>query len=255
MTPIKMSLVLAAWMAVSGYALETAYVSFDHPEGWKCELSQGVWICQNTVEPDRRESVVLSIATVATEWDNLDNYLKYLNESKTLKEENGKVIKSKVTYARKRNINGVTWVDSLHHNSELPGFWARYVATVQNKLAILITYIVSDEHYTRMAPKFERMISSLKPRADFDLNVASKQGDGPLPGGAKIGPITKNILSERLNTSHAKPEAEAPPEDDGSLITLGIGVLLLGAAGVWLMMRRRKKAGSNSGPGRNRKAS
>jgi hypothetical protein len=246
--------ILWAWNAL---ALETAYVSFDHPEGWRCELSQGVWICQNTQEPDRRESVVLSIATMATEWDTLDNYLKYLSEPRTLKEESGKTIRSKVTYARKRNINGVQWVDSLQHNSELPGFWSRYVATVQNKLAILITYIVSDEHYSKMAPQFERMVSSLKPRSDFDLNVASKQGDGPIPGSTKLGPLTKSILADRLNTQRKTAEqAEELPEEQGSL-ALALGVLLMGAGAVFWVLHRRKKhnAALRENRNRNRKAS
>lgn len=259
MNSIKSGLLLALValfvVAKSASALETAYVSFDHPEGWRCELSQGVWICQNSTEPDRRESVVLSIATMATEWDTLDNYVKYLSEPRTLKEENGKTIRSKVTYARKRNINGVMWVDSLQHNSELPGFWSRYVATVQNKLAILITYIVSDENYSRLAPQFERMVSSLKPRADFDLNVASKQGDGPIPGSTKLGPLTKSILADRLNTQRKKTEDDEAPADDGALTGALVGGGLVVGIAVYLVMRRRRKQKGGSEAGRNRKAS
>jgi hypothetical protein len=256
MNPLKFWSLLLCFWAANGLALETAYVSFDHPDGWRCELSQGVWICQNTVEPERRESVVLSIATMATEWDTLDNYVKYLSEPRTLKEENGKTIKSKVTYARKRNIGGVMWVDSLQHNSELPGFWSRYVATVQNKLAILITYIVSDDNYAKMAPQFERMVSSLKPRADFDLNVASKQGDGPIPGSTKLGPLTKSILADRLNTQRKKTDTEETPQEEGSL-GLVAGTALLGGAVVYWILRRRKNKNpkGGSGEGRNRKAS
>lgn len=258
MNSLKIWSLLALFGAVNAFALETAYVSFDHPDGWRCELSQGVWICQNTAEPERRESVVLSIATMATEWDTLDNYVKYLSEPRTLKEENGKTIRSKVTYARKRNIGGVMWVDSLQHNSELPGFWSRYVATVQNKLAILITYIVSDDNYTKMAPQFERMISSLKPRADFDLNVASKQGDGPIPGSTKLGPLTKSILADRLNTQRKKTDTEETHPDDSGSTGLVLVTMIAGAAAVyWLLQRRKKRRGGKgggSGEGR-RKAS
>src|SRR5438067_870320 len=125
---------LLSVLAQPARALTTAYVSFEHPDGWRCELSQGVWICQSTLEADRKESVVLSIATMATEWDTLENYEEYLKQPRTIQDEDGKTITSKVTYTRRRNINGTTWVDSLQHDSELPGFWARYVATVQNKL-------------------------------------------------------------------------------------------------------------------------
>src|SRR5262245_36467254 len=118
-----------AFVCSTAFGLVTAYVSFDHPDGWRCELSQGVWICQSGVETDRKESVILSIATTATEWDSVDNYEKYLKESRQIQDEEGNTLTSKVSYVRKRNINGLMWVDSLQFNSELPGFWARYLAT------------------------------------------------------------------------------------------------------------------------------
>ena len=249
--------VFVAWLSPA-FALKTAYVSFDHPEGWRCELSQGVWICQSTAENDRRESVVLSIATRATEWDTVDNYLQYLQKPRTIQDEQGKPIESKVTYARKRDINGVTWVDSLQVNSELPGFWSRYIATVQNKLAILITYVVSEENYQRLAPQFERMVASLRPNAEFDLNIASKQGDAPLPGADKLGPLQANILKERLrpaSTSLKANEESAPEESDESSPWTLVGALVfLVAAVAWVVKRRRKKPGSKKEPSRDKGA-
>jgi hypothetical protein len=231
---------LVAFWALPAFALKTAYVSFDHPEGWRCELSQGVWICQSTLEGERRESVVLSIATMATEWDTTDNYLEYLKKPRTITDDQGKPVESKVTYARKRDINGVIWVDSLQVNSELPGFWSRYVATVHNKLAILITYVVSQEQYNRLAPQFERMVASLRPNAEFDLNIASKQGEAPLPGSAKLGPLQANILRERLKPAAKVEVAEEPGGD--STMTLVATVVLVGAAGYWFLRRRKKTA-------------
>lgn len=237
-----------ALLASPAFGLTTAYVSFDHPEGWKCELNQGVWICQSSVETDRKESVVLSIATMASEWDTLDNYEKYLKESRTIQDEDGTQLTSNVKYARRRNINGVVWVDSLQFNSELPGFWARYLATVhttgQTKLAILITYIVSEERYKQLAPAFERMVSSLKPNSEFNLNIATKQGDGPLPGSQIIGQVQRNIIADRLTVRKKTPEekkVEVASGDDNTTMLVGAG----GAAVVLLLLmriRKRRKA-------------
>src|SRR5262249_17613417 len=99
------------FLSMPAWALTNAYVSFDHPEGWKCELSQGVWICQSTVEPDRKESVVLSIATMASEWDTIENYEEWLKTARTIQDEEEKTYTAEVKYVRKRNINGHTWVD------------------------------------------------------------------------------------------------------------------------------------------------
>lgn len=234
--------------APSAFALTTAYVQFDHPDGWRCELSQGVWICQSTLEQDRKESVVLSIATMATEWDTLENYEEYLKQPRNIQDEDGKTITSKVTYTRRRNINGTTWIDSLQHDSELPGFWARYVATVQNKLAILITYIVSDERYAQLAPQFEHMVASLKPNSEFDLNIPTKQGDGPLPGSNVLGPLRSKILSEKLNLkrpkTEKKPEEEAPADESPQNPMQTVAVVGgAGAAIFYILRRRRKKPG------------
>ncbi len=239
-------LVLSFHFGISvSMALTTAYVQFEHPDGWKCELSQGVWICQSTQDADRKESVVLSIATPATEWDKIENYEEYLKQPRNIPDQDGKSLTSKVTYSRKRNINGQTWVDSLQFNSELPGFWSRYLATVHNKLAILITYIVSDEQYKKLAPQFERMASSLKLNAEFDLNIASKQGDGPIPGREKLGAVQQEILAARLNLSKKKDDKKAgvtsvgPGIDKNMLIGVGAGVVLLLLV---LRIRRKKRA-------------
>jgi hypothetical protein len=183
---------------------------------------------------------------MATEWDTLDNYEEYLKQPRTIQDEDGNTITSKVTYTRKRNINGTVWIDSLQHNSELPGFWARYVATVQNKLAILITYIVSDERYAQLAPQFERMVASLKPNSEFDLNIASKQGDGPLPGSTILGPMRKNILESRLNLGEKSktPKKEEPPADTGNSPVGTVAVVGGAGAAIYYILRRRKKKGS-----------
>jgi hypothetical protein len=238
---------------VPAWALKTAYVSFDHPEGWRCELSQGVWICQSTAEAERRDSVVLSIATMATEWDTIDNYLEYLKKPRTITDDQGKPLESKVTYARKRDINGITWIDSLQVNSELPGFWSRYVATVHNKLAILITYVVSQEHYQRLAPQFERMVGSLRPNAEFDLNIASKQGEMPLPGASKLGPVSSDILRERLKPA-SPPREETPEEPEGDSSTVWLAMLVLVAAAAYWVVRKRRSPKKKNPPNSDRGA-
>jgi len=222
-----MRLLLTFLCSLPVFALTTQYVSFEHPESWKCELNQGVYICQGTQDPDRKESLVLSIATIAGEWDSLDAYEKYLKTPRTIQDDTGAEFESKISYTRKRNINGVMWIDSLQYNSELPGFWSRYTATVQNKLAILITYIVSDEHYSKMAPKFEKMISSLKPSNEFESSISSSQGKSGLPGNTILGPkTTKDLISERLNKKE-NPSAEPKSKPDGTNDNANLPLLLV----------------------------
>lgn len=245
MRPLYLRLLIAYFLiSTSGFALTTAYLSFEHPDGWACEFSKGVWVCQSSSSPDREESVVLSIATLATEWDTLDNFVDYLKQPKTIEDDSGAKFNSEVRYVRKRNINGFNWVDSLQFNADLPGFWSRYVATVSEtpkaKLAILVTYIVSDARYKELAPQFERMVSSLKPNMEFDLNEATRQGQNPLPTADKLGPLQENILAERLKGK--KPSAKLPAPGGGSTTIFWLVLTGAIAGGALLVIRRRRKA-------------
>ncbi|MBM4302959.1 MAG: hypothetical protein FJ112_01380 [Deltaproteobacteria bacterium] len=239
-------LLLVLWV-FPVFGLTTQYVSFEHPETWRCELNQGVYICQGTQEPDRKESLVLSIATIAGEWDSLEAYEKYLKTPRTIQDDTGASFESKISYTRRRNINGINWIDSLQYNSELPGFWTRYTATVQNKLAILITYLVSDEHYSKMAPKFEKMIASLKPSNEFESSISSSQGKSGLPGNTILGPkAQKDLLSSRLNTKKnatAEPKANVNDSNDADqeLLLLVAGGLVVALLLVKVMKKKKPK--------------
>ena len=234
---MRLSLLLLFWTA-SAFGLVTAYVSFDQPEGWNCELAEGVWICQSTLEPDRKESIVLSIATVAGEWDTLDNYETYLKKPKTIQDEEGNELTSKATYVRRRNINGVNWVDSLQFNSELPGFYARYLATVHRNLAILITYIVSEDRYSSLGSQFERMVASLKTNDEFDLSHPSKTGDVMVPGSEVLGSKLNALVRNRVGKKKAAEVVAPAPENNPAAL---IGVLLLVVLSGYYILKVRKK--------------
>lgn len=237
---------LLFFISIPALALKTAYVSFDTPDGWRCDLSEGVWICQTMVETHRKDSVVLSIASLATDWDTLDNYEKYLNQTRTIRDDQGKSYDSKIIWARRRKINQIEWIDSLQFNSEIPGFYARYLGTThttgQTKLAILITYVVSGDKYAYFSPLFDRMIATLKPNTEFDINIPSMQGELPLHGNQKLGSVPK-ILAERLDIKKRQSTDLVEVETESSSRTLPtiLFLILLAAAGVYLIIRRRRK--------------
>lgn len=233
--------ILTLFLARPVLALKTTYVAFDHPEGWKCDFTEGVWICQSTLDPDRKESLVMSIAALASEWDNIENFEDYLKQPREIKDDAGNAITSEISYTRRRNLNGHIWIDSLQHNSELPGFWTRYLATVNQRLAILITYIVSDEHYSKLAPQFERMVVSATLVNDSGGSVPSEQGETALPGPERLGPST-DLLKSRLNVS--KGDKTAQPDKGDSL---ALPLIVLAAAVTYLVWRRKKKKAKDSG--------
>lgn len=236
-------LFLAFFVALPAFALfETRYVSFQEPEGWKCENIERTYYCQATKDPERKESLVMTLGVQATEWDSLDAYEKFLKVPKTITEEDGKTpITSKVIYARKRNLNGTVWVDALHFQSELPGFWARYLATVNSPVSILVTYIVSDEYYNQISPQFERMVTSLKVNTGFNaMNVPpTKQGE-LVPGADKMGPKTpKDLLSAKK--SKVEPDTKVSVEEPSEGFSVGFYLIIGGAALLTMVALRSKR--------------
>lgn len=218
------------------FSKQTTYLSFEEPPGWGCDLSNGVYICQAPKDPERGESLILVFGAPSTEWDSFESYEDYLKKTKTVLDENGKSVSSKVVYVRRRNINGFEWVDSLQQNSELPGFWTRYLATIQKPLAILVTYVVSGEKYQELTPAFERMVASLKPVSDFKFSAPNS--DLVLPG-TELGGVLKSQIEKRLQKPAEAPKKSEEPQSKNLLLMIG------GAAAIVLLLLlrlKRKKA-------------
>lgn len=222
------------------WAKQTTYLAFEEPPGWNCELSQGgVYLCQSPKEQERNESLIIVFGAPVSDWDTLANYENYLGQKKEILDDSGKPLSSTVTYVRRRNVNGFEWVDSLQKDSELAGFWTRYVATVHKTLAILVTYVVSNEKYAELTPAFERMVASLKPKTDFKL--VSTQNDLLMPG-TELGGVLKNQISNRLQKKTVPIENATNQKEALSFKTvLLMGTLALAIA-VFLIRRRKNKA-------------
>jgi hypothetical protein len=218
------------------WAKQTSYLNYEEPPGWKCELStQGVFFCESPKEEQREESLILIFGAPATENDTFPNYEQYLNKTKTILDESGKTVESKVTFVRRRNINGFEWIDSLQQNSEISGCWTRYLATVQKPLAILVTYVVCDKFYTELTPAFERMVASLKPVSDFKFSENRK--DLALPG-TELGSVLKSHFEKKLSKKNtAQPELPKPGQSSSPLLYVIIGILIGGV----VLMRAKKK--------------
>lgn len=230
---------LGLLVSCSLWAKQTSYLSFEEPPGWNCELStQGVFICESPNETQRQDSLIMVFGAPATEYDSLANYDQYLRKTKTILNDSGKPIDSKVTFVRKRNINGFEWMDSLQQNSELAGFWTRYVATVQKPLAILVTYVVSENRYTELTPAFERMVATLKPNTDFKFT--QNRNDLALPG-TELGGVLKSHLEKRLKKKVVQTEPTKPPESSYFLLVLLIVVFVGGLTFMVLKQRRKAK--------------
>ncbi len=164
---ISLSLSIASiWILIPHLSLATKFANqfaeFELPAQWQCSLEGAEWVCQNTDDKKKREAIIVLAAKLKGDQDSLDQYLTYLKAPKSFNSPQGKPVKSDAKYAKTVNINGQAWVDALHLESEIPGFYTRYLATVKQDIGILITYSISKAKYQQYVDDFENLARTLK---------------------------------------------------------------------------------------------
>src|SRR4051812_14165536 len=149
--------VLAGFLAApSAQAAKFAnqFIEFELPPQWQCALEGSEWVCQNTNDPKKRDAIIVLAAKLKGDQDSLDQYMTYLKQPKSYSSVQGKPIKSDPKYAKTTTINDQTWVDALHLESEIPGFYTRYLATVKQDIGVLVTYSINKSKYSQYLSDF-----------------------------------------------------------------------------------------------------
>ena len=210
------------------------YVQFDLPDQWNCSIERTEWICSSQNKVDSKESIIILTAKEVGPQDSFASYETYLRTPKQVQQLNGKPIPSQVKNVRIRKINDHQWVDSLHLGSEIPGYYTRYLATIKDKIAILVTLSAHQKYYTKYSNDYFRAVESLRVIAPKD---AMAKGLAPVkPGTEALGP---NGLPSTLPPL----ENEPPPVEDASssgpdpLLLLG-AALIAAALGYYLWKKK-----------------
>jgi hypothetical protein len=138
------------------------FVEFELPAQWQCNLEGAEWVCQSLNEQKKRDAIIVLAAKLKGDQDSLDQYTTYLKAPKIYTSVQGKSVKSDPKYAKPLTINQQPWVDSLHLESEIPGFYTRYLATVKADIGVLVTYSINKDKYQQYLPEFENMVRTLK---------------------------------------------------------------------------------------------
>ena len=139
----------------------------------------------------------------------MDQYLGYLKNPKTYSNSQGKQVTSQVKYAQNKSIAEQAWVDSLHIDSEVSGFYTRYLATVKDGIGILVTYSINKDKYAEYGAMFEDLVKSLKAfRREGGLNAAPASSN--LFAGAKVPTdISNDTVFAPVGASDEKPKVKA----------------------------------------------
>ncbi|HEY0480546.1 MAG TPA: hypothetical protein VGD37_23680 [Kofleriaceae bacterium] len=155
-------MITALGPASSAGVFKNQFIEFETPERWSCALEGTEYVCQDTRPEFQREAIIVLAAKLRGEQDSLTAYRDYLSRPREFKAPNGKRITSRPLKVSSVVINGLTWITSIHEESEIPGFRTHYFATVRDPIAVLVTFSIRTSRYGAVMPKFETMISTLK---------------------------------------------------------------------------------------------
>lgn len=238
--PIRFIL-LAAVAALSFNAhakrFRNAYVSFELPPNWNCKLEGSEWVCENDFSQKTKEAIIILTAKEVGPTDTLPAYLAHLQTPRTIQGRGGQTSKSQVIHVKERIIGGQMWVDGMHLGSEVGPYFTRYLATIKERISILVTFSAHKQHYTKYSADFIKAVESLKVVATKDTLGNRGGGDGAYaarPNETIGAPIGQNIPSME---SDLPGEARGAGGKYGTLIWIAV---ILGAIGLYLYMKSGK---------------
>ena len=238
---VSLSLVFSSMQLAYGAKFANQFTEFELPPQWQCTLEGAEWVCQSTVEAKKKDAIIVLAAKLKGNQDSIDQYLTYLKSAKTYTSVQGKPVKSDPKYAKTANINGDAWVDALHMESEIPGFFTRYLATVKQDIGVLVTYSIRKDKYQDYLNDFDNLVKTLKVfRKAGGINVAPAAGNlfgnaGSSVGAAGVGTDSVFPGTQVAGGGDAKP-APAPQQTLPMPLLIGLGVAVVG----FILWRKRQ---------------
>lgn len=240
-------LVVVSWIAAillanaaHGKVFRNAYIAFEMPENWKCNLEVTEWVCRAEAGKEAKEAIIILTAKEVGPTDSFAMYEAHLNKPISIQTKSGSAAESKIVYKAKNvNINDQAWIDGLHLGSEVPNYFTRYLASIKDRIAILVTLSAHKNYYTRYSQEFFKTVMSLKVIAS--KNLLSKDVGPIRPGSETLGP---GMVSGAM-----------PTDIDGDMLGGGEGqgggggtgnvliflALILAGVGLLLFLKKRKK--------------
>ena len=211
------------------------FVTLDLPPNWDCQQEELDWVCQPE-NPNLRNEALVVIVTKATNPtdDSLPKYEEYLKNPKQMRDLVGNTYTSEIKYVKQKKIRDLMWVDSLQIGSEVPGFVSRYVASIKEQIAALISYHVGESVFPKWAETLDKMIESAELRFDpkaFEEIMKSRNMSvfANRAGGGAL----------RAPTATAEEPKKPKSNSDELAMTMMGAALVVGALG-YIIYRKKK---------------
>ena len=186
------ALIFLPWIA-QAKVFRNAYVAFELPDTWNCVLEHTEWVCRSSSDKESKEAIIILTAKEVGPTDTFEGYMSHLNTAQQVAYKGAGTGMSRIIYAPKKvQINDQPWIDGLHLASEVPNYYTRYLATIKDKIAVLVTFSAHKDHYTKYSQDFFKAVMSL--RVIATKNLLNNPAMGPLHNsgetlGAGIGAV------------------------------------------------------------------
>jgi len=221
-------------LPASAKLFQNSYVSFELPPNWDCKLDGTEYVCINSYAKQAKEAIIILTAKEVGPTDSYSAYAQHLKTPRTPSDRAGKMVPSKVLNSSERQIDGHKWMDGMHMGREIASYYPRYLATIKERLAILVTFSAHKDHYTKYSNDFLKAVSSLRV-------IATRTLLEPRPALAQ-GPSVGEQVGSGIPTLIDTP-ATLPPEPKDNDFTMKLIALavLVGAVGIFLWRKSQKR--------------
>jgi hypothetical protein len=157
-------LLLASVSQARAETFRNSYISFELPSGWTCALEETEWVCSDEAEGKQRSAIIILTAKERGDADRFDLYEDHLSISRPLMDTTGLPTgrSSTVEFVKRETIAGRMWVHGRQFESEVPNFYTDYFATVDDRVAILVTFSAHRQFFQRTFDRFYPSIASIR---------------------------------------------------------------------------------------------
>lgn len=203
---------------------KNAYISFEILDNWDCKAQAPEWVCRSNDPIESKEAVIILTAKEKGPTDTFQIYEAHMNSSQTNTSKKGVTLVSTVVYKAQTNrYNDQPWLDGLHRDGQVKNYFTRYLATVKDQIAILVTFSAHNKYYSKYSATFIDTIKSLRIIAPKDLLTR--------PEGNRTGEsFGNNNMQAGIGVMADDPETQSQKGSNNEKY-LGFGILIAAILG------------------------
>lgn len=161
----------------------TSYLQVEIPDAWDCSNIDRVWACQEKNPTHQRSAVLVITAKQAGPQDYLESLRAQLKSPQSITGTQRTAVTSKLEWTKDLRIGEEPWVEFLHLNREIEGFYTYYLATVARGLTVIVSFSFEKSKTKEMQAMMNQLRSTLKliakPLEPADSPVTPQAADRP----------------------------------------------------------------------------